>query len=219
MKKTIAVLFLFSFKVIANTAIVDHNAASDDKTILSGELNIYENSLYNNWSLMKYGDDWTYGIQLVNIRIDGAQMQNYENDTYINLSRKFSYKEMSFELGGQAGYNFSSTSAYKLHTTSFADVSYSVMDNLSLHFGGYYVNDELANKQQPYNFQCGVKYKIDKFIVTGDYYSGNNNLSGGIINVYYCLTSTFRPYFGVIVPETDSGNEFAGITGFTWRLF
>lgn len=218
MKKIIAILFLFSTKVIANTAIIDHNSASDEKTILSGELNIYRNTLYKNWSLMHYGKDWTYGVQVANIRIDGVQMQNYENDTYINISKKFSYNDFTFEMGGQAGYNFGNTPK-KLHTTTFTDLSYNAIDNLSLHFGGYYVNDELATKHQPYNFQAGIKYKINSFTITGDYYSGNNNLSGGIVNVYYKLTNTFRPYIGAMVPETNSGNEFSGIIGFTWKIF
>lgn len=219
MKKIIAILLILSSNVFANTAIIDHNGASDEKTILSSEFNIYRNTLYNNWSLMQYGENWTYGVQIANVKFDGTSVQNYENDTYANLSRRFSYDKFTFELGGQAGYNFSSASMKKLHATTFADLSYGVTDDVSLHFGGYYVNDELATKHQPYNFQAGIKYKINKFVVTGDYYSGSNNLSGGVVNVYYRLTNTFRPYIGVMVPETNSGNEFAGITGFTWKIF
>jgi hypothetical protein len=219
MKTAIALLCLLSTKAFANIAIVVQENVTDGKTILAGELNIYRNTVYNNWALMQYGKDWIYGIKIANINIVGAQLQNYENDTYANLSRKFSYKNIILELGGQAGYNFSSTSAKKLHATTFLDISYGLSDNVSLHFGGYYVNDELATKHQPYNFQAGIKYKISQFIITGDYYSGNNNLSGGMINVYYKLTNTIRPYIGIIVPETNSGNEFAGITGVTWKVF
>lgn len=211
-------IFLFPSILSANTAIIDHNNGGDDKKIFSGELNIYRNSLYNNWSFMDYGPKWTYGIQIANVKLDGVQAQNYENDTYINLARRFSYDNIAIELGGQTGYNFGNTPK-KLHATTYADISYNIQDNLTVHFGGYYVNDELATIHQPYNFQTGIKYKVDKFIFTGDYYSGNNNLSGAVINTYYQITPTLRPYIGIMVPETNSGNEFAGITGFTWKMF
>jgi len=212
------VIFLISSNIYANTAIIDHNNGGDDKKIFSGEWNIYRNALYNNWSFMDYGPQWTYGVQIANVKLLGDQMQNYENDTYINLARRVSFNKISVEIGGQAGYNFGNTPK-KLHATSYADITYSISDTLSTHFGGYYVNDELATIHQPFNFQAGIKYKINKFIITGDYYSGNNNLSGAVIDVYYQISKNLRPYIGIMVPETNSGNEFAGITGFTWKIF
>lgn len=212
------IILLLSFNVYANPAIMGNNSGDNSKTIFASELNIYNLSLYNNTSIIHYGEDWTYGVQVSNINISGFQTQNYENDMYVTLARKFNYNDIGFEIGGQAGYNIGNTPT-KLHATSYADISFNVLDGLSLHFGGYYVNDELATIHQPFNFKAGIKYKINSFIITGDYYSGNNNLSGGIINLFYKASPTLRPYIGIIVPESGSGNDFAGITGVSWKLF
>jgi len=221
MKKHLITLFilLLSIDAIANSNIsIGRDTADTDKTIFSGEFNIYRNTLYNNYSLMHYGKSWKYGAQISNIRLDGERAQSYENDTYFRLAKSFDMGFFGIELGGQVGYNFDST-ADKLHAMTYIDGSYQVDDRLSLHFGGYYVNDELATKYQPFNFQSGFKYKFDQVTISGDYYSGSNNLSGGVMNVSYKATPTFRPYIGIIVPEYRSGNEFAGITGFTWKVF
>jgi hypothetical protein len=219
MKLIIAVLLLYPGWLYANTAIITpHESSTNDKTILFGELNTYRDTLYNNWSIQHYSTDWTYGVQIYNVRLDGIQMQNYENDTYLNISRKLTWNSITLESGVQAGYNFSTT-AKKLHATSFIDASYEFNNSLSLYFGGYYVNDELATIHQPYNFETGIKYKIGKVTIVGDYYSGHNNLSGASINVLYKLTPVFRPYLGILVPEKDSGNEFAGTIGFSYKLF
>lgn len=217
MKNAIALLVI-PISVMANTAIVSHDIEQTEKIIVASDINIYDNTGYNNIYFKKYGSIWSYGIQIVNLRLYGDQVQNYENDTYVNLSRKFTYQNFVLEVGAQAGYNFSSDSTKKLHATSFVDLNYSIVDDLSIHFGGYCVNDELATKHQPYNFQTGIKYKVDKFIITGDYYSGSNNLSGAIVNVYYQWFDNFRPYIGIIVPEKNSGNEFVGTFGFAFKL-
>lgn len=220
-KTLIAVLLLYPTWTYANTAIINSPSGSMDsgKTILFGEVNIYRDTLYNNWSLQKFNTNWTYGIQVVNVRLDGIPAQNYENDTYLNLSRRISLYSFTLEAGIQGGYNFSSMSPKKLHATSFNDGSYEFNKNLSLHFGGYYVNDELATIHEPYNFQTGIKYKFEKITIVGDYYSGHNNLSGASVNVIYKLTPYLRPYVGILVPETNSGNEFAGTVGVSYKLF
>lgn len=219
-KTTLAVLILYSNVVSSNSARVStKNVPSDgSKVILADEFNIYRGTLYNNFSLQKYSDSWSYGIQATNIRFDGVQAQNYENDFYANLSKQFTYDNFTMEIGGQIGYNVGNTPT-KLHATSSVDLQYSVTDTFMIHGGGYYINDELATIHQPYNYMAGFKYKYDKFVVLGDYYSGNNNWSGAAVNVYYKWDSTKRPYIGIIVPETNSGNEFAGVIGFSWKIF
>ena len=51
--------------------------------------------------------------------------------------------------------------------------------------------------------------------VQGDYFSGNNNVSGAIINVFYRILPKAQLYVGIGVPETGSGNEFYGTAGFS----
>jgi hypothetical protein len=47
-----------------------------------------------------------------------------------------------------------------------------------------------------------------------DYISGHHSLSGASVNMLYNITPRCQIYMGVLVPEQDSGNEFAGILGF-----
>jgi hypothetical protein len=47
-----------------------------------------------------------------------------------------------------------------------------------------------------------------------DYVSGHQAVSGATVNILFSLTHHCQIYTGVYVPETNSGNEFAGIIGF-----
>lgn len=222
-------LLIFSSNLLANpdllpTNIETYNSNSGyenpHKLIVGNEFNVYRNTLYENAFLQYYSTNYVIGLQSLNIRMDGVQMQNYEMDSYINGSYKFDLTDnLSTEIGSKIGTNFSNTSAsQQLHTSSFIDLGYQINEQLSIHAGSYYVNNSLATKHQPFNAQAGLKYKYNNIIVLADYYSGSNNLSGAVINIAYQLLPRFRPYVGIQVPETNSGNEFAGNIGFTFKL-
>jgi len=212
---------LISASVNAEIAIRPKRMQDDThlyKVILGSELNLYRNTVYDTLSLQYYGSSWSFGLQSANIRLAGKQAQNYESDTYINIGRSFDISEdLKFETGAMIGTNMNDN-LQQLHATATMDINYQVSKNLNIHFGGYYVNDVLATIHQPYNFSTGFKYHYKDVVVLADYYSGNNNMSGTTFNVFYKLTSNFRPYVGVIVPERNSGNEFAGVVGFTTKL-
>lgn len=204
-----------------NRSVVNQNHVDQPtyKVILAEELNIYRDTLYLNNSLQYYSNSWNFGIQSNNVRLDGAQMQNFENDSYVNASYKFSLPyDFGLEAGGQIGTNMNEHTQ-RLHIYNFVDVSRSFFDGqITIHGGGFYVNDTLALKHQPFNLEAGVEIKAGQFITTLDYSSGSNNMSGTSAIVYYKATNYLRPYVGVLVPETNSGNEFAGVVGFTLSL-
>lgn len=218
MKKFLFLLFFISKSVLSNSTIFTGNTSDfDGKIIFVNEYNIYRNTLYNDLSLQHYGPKWTFGVQAVNIRYNSVQAQNFENDTYLNLSRKFDLGNLTLEIGDQIGTNLDGL-IKRIHDTGFSDLTWNLSGNIFIHGGLYYVNDTLATKHQPVNFQSGIKVKYNKFSLIADYYSGNNNLSGANLNLFYKLTENIRPYIGVQVPETNSGNEFAGTIGISCKL-
>lgn len=167
------------------------------KLILIEELNIYNSVQYLNNYFQYFDNHWNVGIQSTNVKISGISNQSFENDSYINGSYTYEiYDDIDLEVGGQIGTNFDNN-VQKLHTYDFVDLSTELIDEMFIHVGGYYVNDELATIHQPFNYQTGIKYKHDDIIITIDYYSGHNNVSGSIVNGYYQLTDNFRPYIGV----------------------
>ena len=215
----LALVSLFISTTSANPRIcqtqIEH---SDSKLILANDLSLYRNTQYANSSLQYYASTFSIGIQSINIRLSGDQVQNYESDTYFNASKKFDLTEQyAIEIGGMLGTNFNSH-VQQLHAAGYTDIGYTINPNLSIAFGSYYVNDVLATKHQPFNVHAGLKYKIDDFVFTGDYFSGNNNLSGANVNVFYKITPNIRPYIGVQIPEKNSGNEFAGTIGISVKL-
>jgi hypothetical protein len=65
----------------------------------------------------------------------------------------------------------------------------------------------------------GALVGIDLMFVPGvfwtemDWFSGDNNLSGAVVNNYWQVTQIVTVYAGLQVPATQSGNAFAGIAG------
>ena len=230
MKRFITTIILLAFATSAH-AIKRGSGSNDDaavseyhpdeyKVIFTHEFNVYYNTTYLNDFLQYFDKHWNVGVQVYNIRPEGSQMQNYESDTYFNGSYKFEvYDDINLELGGQLGTNMNNKTPQQAHSYDFYDFSKTFLGGkVSLHGGGYYVNDSLATIHQPYNWQTGIKIKLDKFTTTLDYFGGYNNMSGAVVNVSYKLYENFRPYIGIQVPETNSGNEFCGNIGFSVRI-
>jgi hypothetical protein len=219
MKYLIFALVSFSSLVYSNPKISLSTPEFDGtKLIFSTDMSLYRNTQYLNPSLQYYTSNYSVGIQAVNIRLGGDQMQNFESDTYLNAAKKFNINSIySVEIGGMAGTNLNNRSQ-QLHASAYFDNNFVVTENLAIGIGSYYVNDVLATIHQPFNAHAGIKYKMNDFTLVGDYFSGNNNLSGAVVNLFYKLTPSLRPYIGVQVPEKNSGNEFAGTVGFSVKL-
>ena len=153
-------------------------------------------------------------IQLAtyNCPLAGGGAQNYECDSYVNLSQTFNItKHWSFLLGSQNGTVFASPSQW--HN---ADYGLFVVQNklVNFHAGTYFVDKTLATTTNSVEFTAGFQLDFDNgFMVQSDYFSGHNNLSGAQWNVFYK-----QYYIGVVVPEHNSGNEFAGVVGFKFNL-
>lgn len=47
-----------------------------------------------------------------------------------------------------------------------------------------------------------------------DWLSGNNNLSGAVVNNFWRVSNRVTVYAGLQIPAENSTNDFAGILGF-----
>ena len=200
----------------------------EDTLTLQGELNYYhipnqtnpntgnpnpEDTYYLNGTL-DYSFTNGTDIQLAtyNCPLAGGGAQNYECDSYVNLSQTFKiigpWKAI---IGSQNGTVFASPSQW--HN---ADYGLFVLSDkhVNFHAGTYFVDKTLATTTNSVGYTAGFEIDLDDhWTVQSDYYSGHNNLSGAQWNVFYN-----EYYIGVIVPEHNSGNEFAGVVGFKYNL-
>ena len=147
-----------------------------------------------------------------NCPLSGGGAQNYECDSYINLSQTIKIKDnWSAVIGSQNGTVFASPSQW--HN---ADYALLVLANkqVNFHAGPYFVDKTLATTTNTIGYTAGFEIDLNEhWKVQADYFSGHNNLSGGQWNVFYN-----QYYIGVVVPEHNSGNEFAGVVGIKLNL-
>jgi len=181
------------------------------------EFNIYRGALYTN-AFADYltEEGFDLGVTSFNIPVAGAASANgRQYDTYINLTKFFfPTEDVIIGVGTQNGTNFSGQSR-QFHNFDFAEITYECGDWAKFSAGTYYVNDSLSQSRQ----NVGALVGIDLMFVPGvfwtemDWFSGDNNLSGAVVNNYWQVTQIVTVYAGLQVPATQSGNAFAGIAG------
>jgi hypothetical protein len=185
---------------------------------MASELNIYRGALYTNIMADYLTEDgWDLGVYSFNIPITGAASANgRQYDTYINLTKFFYPTEsLIFGVGTQNGTNFSG-GGRQLHNFDFAQMTYELGGWAKLTAGTYYVNDSLSQSRQNVGALVGIDimYEPGVFWTEMDWFSGDNNLSGAVVNNYWQATQIVALYAGLQVPAAQSGNAFAGIVGF-----
>lgn len=120
-------------------------------------------------------------------------------------------------FGSQNGTTVLSTSIRKWYNIDFVNIRQELIeDRLNVYVGPYYANANLTGSVNQVGFMTGVEVKvIPKLItITGDYYSGHQNVSGAVVNIQYNILNNFQTYIGITVPEKNSGKEFSGVVGF-----
>ncbi len=194
------------------------NANDDDVWTFSLESDTYESAAYLSPTVdFSSRDGWDLQAAFYNIPIYGGGAQNYEWDSYLNLSKTFEINA-SFRsvLGLQNGTTLFSSSR-EWHNFDYGLLIYQPFPFLNVHAGTYWANKALATTTDVMGYTTGFSLELvkDKLSFQGDYYSGHSNVSGAVVNLFYqCLPKT-QFYLGVGVPETNSGNEFYGIVGFS----
>lgn len=192
---------------------------SEDAWTATLESNIYQGTVYLNPYIGYSGfNGWDISISSYNIPTHGGGAQNFEYDTYIGISKTFSVLEdTDIMIGSQNGTTLFSNPGRRWHSMSFANIRQDITDNIMVYVGPYYANAALTTAGNQVGVMTGTELKVipNKFHITGDYISGHQSVSGGIINLQYFPHPKVQLYVGIIIPEKNSGNEFAGIVGFS----
>ena len=190
----------------------------DDSWILTTEDNSYYTTNYGNISLEHSGaDGLDIGLSVQNISLSGSgDAQNYNNDSYLQVSKTYDtdFGEVSF--GSQNGFHFASQNTHKLHSFEYFDALYEATDYIKVHSGIYYVNKGLSTTDHHVGFITGIIIGDSNLYIQTDYFSGHSNVSGAQSAIYYSPYPFIKAYTGVLVPEKNSGNEFAGVIGVQW---
>ncbi len=198
---------------------------ADEETVgfnFTEEFNFYRNTDYSN-TVIEYvtQSGWTLGLQLLNVPVSGSGAQNYEYDGYLTLNKTFRINSLwALAIGTQMGTVLANVTPKQLHNFTFIDNLFILSDIFNVHIGPFYVNDALATIHQPVGVMTGFEIRIlPKLLhLQGDYFSGNSNISGGIVNLVYFPWPNLQTYCGVSVPGPNSGNEFAGNIGIIYNL-
>jgi hypothetical protein len=219
-------LLIISLNVSANEIQINKQEIIQDSgnsIIFSLESNTYENVTYLNPGITYSHSGYNIGISSQNVPVHSSGAQNYESDTYLNLSKVFTISDkFTTTVGAQSGYVIKGPlNKDTLHLYDYLDFKYRPFDKISLHVGPYYVNRNLSTTISYIGFQTGFRIILiqDVIKLNVDYVSGRSNVSGAISQITYKSTiDGLSPYLGVGIPETKSGNEFYGIIGFNYVL-
>lgn len=185
------------------------------------EFNVYGGALYAN-AMVDYlaEDGWDIGINTFNIPMAGTAMANGKQfDTFLNITKFFfPTEDLIIGIGTQNGTHFSG-GGRQLSNFDFAQVTYEWDDWLKVSSGTYYVNDALSQSRQNVGALVGVDIMFipDVFWTEMDWLSGNNNLSGAVVNNFWRVDDLVTLYAGLQIPAEQSTNDYAGIVGFSLK--
>ena len=157
---------------------------------------------------------WDVQLAAYNIPAYGGGAQNYEWDSYINVSKTFVLNQQWQLIAGAQNGTTAFAAPRQWHTVDYAMMSFQPVPLISVRAGPFWADKALTTTTDVVGYSAGFNLNFSaQFFVQADYFSGHNNLSGAVINVWYRMF-----YVGVGVPETDSGNEFYGISGVKLNL-
>ncbi len=192
------------------------NTNDNDVWTFALETDFYESTTYLSPTVdFSSTDGWDLQAAFYNIPINGGGAQNYEWDSYLNLSKTFNLNSQFKALAGLQNGTTLFSSNRQWHNFDYGLLIYQPFPFINLHAGPYWANKALATTTDVLGYTTGfsVAFNRNQWLFQGDYYSGHNNVSGAVVNLYYQVLPKAQLYMGVGVPETDSGNEFYGITG------
>lgn len=194
------------------------NDNDDDVWSFTLESNTYRSTVYLSPTLdFSSSDGWDVQLASYNIPVYRGGAQNYEWDSYINLSKTFDLTE-SFKalIGTQNGTTLFST-VRQWHNFDYSLLIFQPSSILNFHAGPYFADKALSVTTNQIGYTTGFSVDLieNVLLLQGDYFSGNSNVSGALINLFYRFLPKTQVYIGVGVPETNSGNEFFGNVGFS----
>ena len=193
------------------------NLRGEDVWTFTLESNTYRGTVYLNPVLdFSAKGGWDVQIASYNVPVYGGGAQNYEWDSYINMSKTFDLSARFKAIAGTQNGTTAFSASRQFHNVEYALAIYQPIPTANIHAGPYWANKALTVTTDVLGYTAGFSFEPVKNTITvqGDYFSGSNNVSGAIINVFYRFLPKAQVYVGVGVPETNSGNEFYGTVGF-----
>lgn len=190
--------------------------ADDEAWVANIETAIYRAGTFENINIgYSAKGDWDLGLSLVNIQMLGPDQQ-FQGDTFFNIAKTINFNEDFFlVLGTQNGVAISNPHPRQWYNYDFIDAHYFVNSWLSLHGGVYLGNNAVTGHGLKAGILTGTEITLipNTASLQLDYSSGHHALSGAIATVLFTVDPHCQVYLGVSVPETRSGNEFAGLIG------
>lgn len=204
-------------KTKASAKKIDTTPNYDSGDIYSAniETNIYHDTLYvsPSWSL-SLNNGWDFQFSSYNIPLMGGGAQNYEFDSYVTIAKTFDLSDtVKLMVGTQNGSTLF-TEVRQLHNVDYVLMVYQ-KSSYNIHAGPFWANKALTTTTDYLGYTIGFSVDVvpNKITFQGDYFSGHNNVSGGVLNIMYRIIPKMQVYTGVGIPESDSGNEYYGIIG------
>lgn len=211
----------FHKKASLNKVDTTPNLQDTDIYTLTSEANLYQNSLYENFDIdFSSTGGWDIQLSTYNIPVyrDPNIVQPYQADTFINVSKTFKINQsLGVIVGSQNGTFLSaSSSPMQWQNLDYSLALYQINSFMSIRGGIYWANHIMSGTTDVLGYLPGITLNLidNTLTLQADYYSGQSSLSGAVVNLQYQL-KYFSTYIGIGVPETNSGNEFYGIFGFS----
>jgi hypothetical protein len=189
---------------------------NEDAWIANIETDVYRAGTFENITIgysARHG--WDFSLSLLNAQILGSNNQ-FQGDTFFNVAKTFDVtNDLSIVVGSQNGVALVNLQPQLWYSFSFLDHRYDVTPWLLIHGGPYLANAAITGTSRQVGFIAGTEITFiqNKLSLQMDYISGHHSLSGAVINMLFNITPRCQIYMGVLVPEQNSGNEFAGIIG------
>jgi hypothetical protein len=195
---------------------------TDGAWIANIETDVYRAGMFENITLgYSSNNGWDFSLSLLNTQVLGGN-NHFQGDTFLNITKTFEVNNnYALTLGTQNGVALVNANPQLWFNFSFLDNRYSVTPWLLLHGGPYLANAAITGSSLQVGFLTGTEITFiqNKLSLQMDYISGNHALSGANVNMLYNITPRCQVYLGVLVPEQNSGNEFAGIVGFNFSTY
>jgi hypothetical protein len=150
---------------------------------------------------------WDVQVTSLNIPVRGGGAQNYQADTYINLSNTWQLGHGVTLTAGTMNGVVLFNAGSQWHNVDYYLVGHQYNDWLQYHSGHYWVNKALSTTTDVLGTTAGVVLTPNrKLTVDTEWFSGNNNLSGVTSTIAYKVLPRVSVIVGVSLPLAAGGS-------------
>jgi hypothetical protein len=194
--------------------VLIHEPSNDKITslVLNTEFDQYKDYTYTN-TILTLSTQTGWDISLLSQNIPTLiqnydnQPQSYQDDTYMMVTKSFTYDAHNITLSSQAGYQLYNGISGKMHQFYFIDYEYTYDSFVKFHYGQYYVNSSLSTTKNYIGELGGISLKLSKqFEFQVDTISDKSNVSGTQYTIWHYPRADMGIYTAIYIPTPNSGN-------------